>query len=161
MIIKGRYLVEHIRKGKTLAKYLIPNGIVNVGLDDLLDVMFRNQTQSSTWYAALVDGAGFTAFDASDTMSSHTGWTEFTDYDEVVRQAWTPVNIGTGIILNTSYATYNINASGTVKGFFIVSDDTKSGTSGTLWSTAQFTNGDKSVVSGDIIKVQYQLTASA
>jgi hypothetical protein len=51
-----------------------------------------------------------------------------------------------------------MNASGTVKGIFITSNNTKSGTSGKLWSTALF-SADVPVVNGDQLKITYTLNA--
>jgi hypothetical protein len=52
--------------------YAFPNGIVDVGMNSLLDVYFHAQTQITTWYIALVNNSGHTTANA-DTMASHTG----------------------------------------------------------------------------------------
>ena len=67
------------------------NDITNAGKNALLDSFFRNQTQPAAWYFGLVDNSGFSAFAAGDTMSSHSGWTEFTTYSDSTRVAWTTV----------------------------------------------------------------------
>ena len=56
-------------------------------------------------------------------------------------------------------ADFNITASGTIHGIFVTSDNTKSGTTGTLWSTAPFA-APLSVNNGDLLKVTYTLSAS-
>lgn len=151
-------VVEHIRDGKTIAVYETKNGIVDVGINSLLDVGFRNQTQIATWYAGIIDNASFSALAAADTMSSHAGWLEFTDYTEAVRQTWSMDAAASRAISNsTTPMTFSINDTGTIKGIFVTSVDTKSGTTGTLWATALFAS-NVAVSSGDILKVTYTIS---
>jgi hypothetical protein len=49
----------------------------------------------------------------------------------------------------------------TVKGLFLISDSTKGGTTGTLFSTAAFTGGTQAVNSGDTLKVTYTVAATS
>lgn len=149
--------VEHIRDGKVIGVYDTCNGIVDVGVNSLLDVGFRNQTQISTWYMGLVDNSGFSAFAAADTMGSHSGWNEFTNYSESVRQTWSPAAASSRSISNSTAVEFSIDGSGTVKGIFVTSDDTKSGTTGTLWATAAFSS-NVSVVNGDVLKITYTIS---
>lgn len=151
--------VEHWRDGVKIADIEVLNGIVDVGVNSLLDVGFRNQIQIATWYMGLVDNSGFTAFADADTMGSHTGWNEFTTYSEAARVTWSPDAATSRSISNsTTSADFSINGSGTVKGIFITSDSTKSGTTGTLWATAAFAS-TVSVVNGDVLKVTYTISA--
>jgi hypothetical protein len=56
-------------------------------------------------------------------------------------------------------AVFNINATSTVGGAFLTSNSTKSGTTGTLFSAADFQSpGDRSVASGDTLNVTYTLS---
>ena len=48
-----------------------------------------------------------------------------------------------------------MNASTTIKGCFLVSNSTKGGTTGTLYSAGLFTGGDQPVVSGNTLTVSY------
>jgi hypothetical protein len=59
---------------------------------------------------------------------------------------------------SASPAVFNINASATVGGAFLTSNNTKSGTTGVLFSAADFTSGDRSVITGDILNVTYTLS---
>ena len=90
-------------------------------------------------------------------MSSHAGWNEFTSYTEGNRVAWGPGSASSQSVTNSTPATFNINGSGTVKGVFIVSNNTKSGTAGTLWATALF-GADVPVTSGDQLKITYTVS---
>jgi hypothetical protein len=62
---------------------------------------------------------------------------------------------------SASPAVFNINATATVGGAFLTSDNAKSGTTGTLFSASDFTTGDRSVVSGDTLNVTYTFSLTA
>lgn len=155
----GKFIIEHIRNGNVIGRYEFPNGVTNVGKNLLLDVMFKDGSQvaSSSWYLGLIDNSGYSALSASDTMASHAGWNEFTSYSESTRVAWGPGAASSQTTTNSTPATFNVNGSGTVKGVFCVSNNTKSGTSGTLWATALFT-ADVPVVNGDQLKATYSVS---
>lgn len=91
-----------------------------------------NDLASSTLYVLLIDATNFTAFSDDDTMASHAGWTELTSYSESVRQTW--VNTGTsgGSITNTPGAVFTCNDASSAIGWALVTNSTKSGTTGTL-----------------------------
>lgn len=157
--LKGRYVIEHLdSEGNLKGQYEIPNGIVDEGLNNILDVMFHGESQTATWYIGLVDNDGWTAWSDSDTLSSHAGWSEFTDFTEANRVAWTEGAASSRSMTNAATCDFSINASGNVKGIFISSNDVKStGNTGTLWSTAAFS----SVVAtsnGDTLKVTYTVS---
>lgn len=157
---KGRFVIEHRDKnGRLKGKYEIPNGIVNEGKDKILDVMFNDGTAvaNNSWYIGLVDNSGYTGLAAADTMSSHSGWNEFTSYSEANRVAWGSGAAASQSTTNASPATFNISGSGTVKGVFVTSNNTKSGTSGLLWATALF-SADVPVSNGDQLKVTYTVS---
>jgi hypothetical protein len=59
----------------------------------------------------------------------------------------------------TVTASFNINATSTVGGAFLVSNSTKGGTTGTLYSAADFGSpGDRAVVNSDVLTVTYTLS---
>lgn len=158
MGLKGRFRVEHYDKDNKLkATYRFPNGIVDVGLNKILDDMFDAGTQSTTWYIGLVDNASFTAFANADTMASHAGWIENTDYTQTARPEWTAGTPAARSITNAATVDFSINATITLKGIFIVDSSTKSGTAGTLWSTAAFAS-NVSAVNGDTLKITYTVS---
>jgi len=128
---------------------IIPNG----GLNDLLSVWLKSGTQTTTWYILLVDNASFSAFAAADTMSSHSGWIENTDYDESVRQTWTGSAISGQSTDNTaSPAVFTISTTITIKGAAFVSNNTKGGTTGILASEAAF-DSNRSLVDNQTLSV--------
>ena len=140
-----------------------PNLVVNGGLQDMNNKYFLGSAYTATWYIGLY-GAGSTNNPAaSDTMSSHAGWTEVVPYSQATRPACTfatPTTANPSVATNSaSPAVYSINATATVGGAFLTSNNTKSGTTGTLYSASDFTSpGDRSVVSGDTLNVSYTLS---
>lgn len=157
---EGHYLVKLFRKGRLVATRRITNGIVNVGLDYVLNTSFRAGAAITTWYIAPIDNAAFSQLVATDTMAAHAGWAEWTDYDEAVRQTWTIVAPVSQQLTNTaSKVSLAINANGTIKGMFLVSDNTKGGAGGTLFSTGLFDDGDLVVQNGDQTEITYILSA--
>jgi hypothetical protein len=156
--VKGVFKVEHIRGGKVLSVQEFNNGVTNVGKDSMLDIMFHATTQITAWYLGLIDDAGTPTLAATDTMASHPGWAEFTNYSEANRVAWAEDAASGQSITNSVAATFNISgAGGTVHGPFLVSNNTKSGSTGTLWATAAFA-APVAVSSGDQLKVTYTVS---
>lgn len=156
---KGLWSIELWRDGKCIHKEDAPNGVTNVGKNSILGVQFHADTQITAWYLGLIDASGYSALAAGDTMSSHAGWTELTGYSQATRPQWSPDAAASQAITNSTLVQFDINATGTLKGGFLVSNSTKGGTTGTLWGTALF-SGDIPVSNGDILKVTYTVSAS-
>jgi hypothetical protein len=142
-----------------------PNLVVNQGLQDMNTTYFNSGTQVTTWYVGLITGPGSgTTIAAGDTLASHAGWTEFTDYTGNRKAAvfGTATTADPSVITNTaSPAQFAITgAGGTVAGAFLGSVAT--GTSGVLFSASDFQSpGDRVVVSGDTLNVQYTFSLDA
>jgi hypothetical protein len=131
--------------------------VTSVGKDDVLNKYFKGSAYTASWCVGL-KGAG--AAVAGDTMASHGAWTEVTGYSEAVRQILTLGTVSAGSVSNTaSKATFSINATVTIAGAFVVSDGTKSGTTGTLYSAGDF-SASRGLASGDSIQVTVTLTAA-
>jgi hypothetical protein len=159
MDLKGKFQVEHRNpEGHLLGVYDFPNGIVDEGLNHILDTEFHGSSQISTWYIGLVDNSGWTSFADADTLADHSGWSENTDFSEGARVEWQEDAASVRTITNSTTADFSINATGNIKGIFVSSNSTKAtGNTGTLWSTAAFS----SVVvvgSGDTLKVTYTVS---
>ena len=150
-------LYQQFRNGVLIDEDLTHNGITVGGKNSLFNIMFGGGSQITTWYFGLIDNSATTLNDSTDTMGSHS-WAENTAYAETVRQTWSPGSASAASITNATAATFTINATGTLYGMFVVSNNTKSGTTGTLWSTAAFST-TKSVASGDTVKLTYTLSA--
>jgi len=141
------------------------NLVVTAGLKYMAGSALTSITQITTWYLGLITGPGSgTTIAAADTMASHAGWTEFVNYSNANRVTATLATATTAtpsVVTNTaSPAVFNINgAGGTVAGAFLTSANDKSGTTGTLFSAADFDSpGDRTVVNGDTLSVTYQFS---
>jgi hypothetical protein len=141
------------------------NLVVNQGLQNMVAAYLDAATQTTVWYIGLITGPGSgTTIAAADTLASHAGWTEFTDYSGNRKTATfgTATTADPSVIDNTaSPASFSITgAGGTVAGAFLASVDT--GTSGTLFSASDFQSpGDRVVVSGDTLNVSYTFSLDA
>jgi hypothetical protein len=164
----GRFVIEcYDKDGKLKWVDDSKNLVVNVGLQYMAGTALDGSTARITsWYLGLYGAASSNDPAAGDTMSSHAGWTEVTDYTEATRPAATFVAATTAnpsVVTNSaSKAQFTMNATVTVGGAFLTSDNTKSGTTGTLFSAKDFNSpGDRSVVSGDVVLVTYTFSLSA
>lgn len=157
-LLSGRFDLKLIRDKEVILKETVKNAITNAGLNAILDIMFAGSTQITTWYGGLIDNAGYTALDNADTMGSHTGWAESVAYSDGTRPAW-PEDAASGqIMTNTTSMDFNINGAATLKGIFLTSSSTKSGTTGTLWCTAPFA-ANIVVANLDVLQITYSVTA--
>lgn len=142
-----------------------PNLVVNQGLQNMNSVYFNSGAQTTTWYVGLITGPGAsTTIAAGDTLATHAGWTEYTDYSGNRKAAvfGTATTADPSVISNTaSPAQFAITgAGGTVAGAFLCSVAT--GTSGILFSASDFqAPGDRVVVSGDTLNVTYSFSLDA
>ena len=164
MSAKGVYKVQcHDAQGNLKWEDENHNLVVNVGLQDMNAKYFTGSAYTAAWYLGLYGAGASNTPAASDTMSSHAGWTEVTAYSQSTRPACTfgtPTTANPSVATNSaSAATFSINATTTVGGAFLTSSNTKGGTTGTLFSAADFSSpGDRSVVSGDTLTVTYTLS---
>lgn len=133
------------------------NGIVDEGLEALLDAYFNAGTQPANFYIGLIDNATFSAFAGADTMSSHAGWDEDTTYSEATRPEWAPGAAASRAVTNATTVDFSINGTTAIYGIFISTNNTKSGTTGVLWATAAFSSV-ASVENGDTLKVTYTVS---
>ena len=143
------------------------NLVVNAGLAYMAGSALTSVTQITSWYLGLVTGPGSgTTYAAGDTMASHAGWTEDTNYSNGTRVAATFVTATTAnpsVVTNSaSPAVFNINGTTTIGGAFLTSGSVKGGTTGTLFSAADFGSpGDRSVVNSDTLSVTYTFSLAA
>jgi len=174
--LRGRFVVEHYRKGVKIAEYEFPNGITNQGKNKLLDVMFHGVSAITTWWLGLISNSGYSALAAGDVyaqIGGTNGWTEFTDYTDAgnsgsssTRPEWTEGAASSQSITNSSPVVFDITGSGTVKGLFLVGGAAGAQTKGDnaasgaiLWATALFGSGDVAVNADDQLKVTYTVSA--
>ena len=142
------------------------NLVVNQGLQDMNTKYFKGSSYTAAWYIGLYGAGSSNDPTANDTAASHPGFTEVTPYSNATRPACTfgtATTADPSVIDNTSSAaSFTINATETVGGAFLISDNTKGGSAGVLFSAADFASpGDRSVVSGDTLVVSYTFSLDA
>jgi hypothetical protein len=138
------------------------NLVVNEGLQYMNQTFFKGSGYTAVWYLGLVTGPGSgTTYAAGNTLASHAGWTENTDYTGSRKT----VSFGTAstadpsVISNSaSPSAFSINGTAVIAGAFLASTTDNSGI---LFSAGDFTGGDKSVASGDTLNVTYQFSLDA
>jgi len=132
----------------------LSNLVVTVGKNDLLDQYFRGSSYNAAFFVGLKTAGSISA---ADTMSSKS-WTEITVYSNATRPAFTAaVPVGGSTDNTASPAVFNINGTATVGGCFITTNNTKGGTTGTLFSATDFAVA-RSVLSGDTLTVTYTIS---
>lgn len=140
------------------------NLVVNVGLADMNNKYFTGSSYTAAWYLGLITGPGSgTTIAAGDTLSSHAGWNENTDYSgnrKSVSFAAASTADPSVIDNSGSPAVFNMTGTATIAGAFLTSVST--GTSGILFSASDFQSpGDRAVVNGDTLNVTYQFSLDA
>lgn len=156
----GTYHLELIdRHGKLLATRDGHNAITDVGLDYCLNTTFNNLASINPFFIGLINNSPGPAPVDGDTMASHAGWVEWTAYSEPIRQDWTEGAASSQSITNAVSADFTITSPGSVWGIFLNSASDKSGTTGTLWSTANFT-APLTVVATNVVKITYTVNAA-
>jgi hypothetical protein len=163
----GKYYVEcHDKDGNLKWTAESKNLVVNAGLQYMAGTALTSVTQITTWSLGLYGSGATNSPAAGNTMDSHSSWTEVTAYSNANRVTATFATATTAnpsVVTNAaSPAAFNINGTTTVGGAFLTSNNTKGGTTGTLFSAADFGSpGDRSVVSGDTLSVTYQFSLAA
>lgn len=142
------------------------NLVVNQGLQDMNTKYFKGSGYTATWYVGLYGAAASNNPTANDTAALHPGFTEITPYSNGTRPAatfGTATTADPSVIDNSaSTASFSINTTATVGGAFLISDNTKGGSSGVLFSASDFAApGDRAVSSGDTLLVTYSFSLDA
>jgi hypothetical protein len=140
------------------------NLVVNEGLQNMNTEYFKGSSYTAAFYLGLVTGPGSgTAYAATDTLASHAGWTEFTNYSGARKAVsfGSATSADPSVITTAAAVSFTISGlGGTVAGAFLCT--VSSGTSGVLFSEADFQSpGDRVVVSGDTLNVTYTFSLDA
>lgn len=145
--------------GKLKQKGRWKNGATTVGRNTMLDNMFRTPT-SRSWYQSLINNSGFSALSAADTSASHAGWTELhAVYSNATRPAWSP-GAASSALISAAGTQFTFTSGGTAYGCFIISENTKGGTTGILWATGPF-DTVLTVANLDTLDLTYATSLSA
>ena len=172
----GVYHVEcRDKEGNLKWEETLPNLVNAVGKELMLNTLLSGSSYTTVGpFLGLISGASPT-FAAADTMSSHSGWTEFTNYtvggsavrgtasfSAATSTGTTPSNVTSKA---ATAITYTITgAGGTVGGCFLVTGsgavNTQSSTAGTLYSAGAFAVA-KITTAGDTVSVTYSTSATS
>jgi hypothetical protein len=139
------------RDGALVRQWSCPNGVTYDGMSYMLEAGFLGSSPLTSWQIGLIDGGGSPALSINDTMDSHAGWDENTDYASYpVRPAWLAINEGNATAVNAlAAASFVMTSDATIYGSFLVSS------SGVLYSTCEFYEGPQVVTDGQVLLVLY------
>jgi hypothetical protein len=143
------------------------NLVVNVGLQYMAGVALTSTTQITAWYIGLYGAIATNNPAATDTMASHAGWTEVAPYTGnrppiTFVAATLPTGSGNpSVVTNSVAVSFSITSSATVGGAFLTNTTARGVNTGTLFSAADFTGGDRAVVNLDTLNVTYTLSLNA
>jgi len=161
----GCYEIECIDADGILKwREIIDNVVQTVGKNLALDTFLAGSAYTVTGpYMGLISSTSYTGVAAGDTMASHAGWleaggTNAPTYSGNRKTAvWSAATSGAKAL--SAALSFAITSSGTIKGAFICYGsgalNTKDNTAGILWSAGTFSTGDKAVVNGDTLNVNY------
>jgi len=174
--IHGHYHVTcHDKEGNLKWEESFPNLVNAIGKQLLLDTLLRTSGTYTTVgpFLGLINSSP--TFLAADTMTSHAGWTEFTNYlvsaspvrgtavfAAATSSGLSPANITSSAATAITYTITSVG--GTVSGCFLVTGSgavsTQSSTAGTLYSAGAFAV-PKITTIGDTVAVTYTTTATS
>lgn len=161
----GRYEIEcRDASGKLKWREVIENVVQTVGKNLALDAFLAGAAYTVTGpFMGLISLTSFTAVAVGDTMTSHAGWLEAggtnapTYTGNRKTATWAAATAGAKAL--SAALSFGITSTGTVKGAFLCfgsgAVNTKDNTGGVLWSAGTFSTGDKAVVNGDTLNINY------
>jgi hypothetical protein len=167
-LISGRYRAtcRAFEGGPVLWEETFDNVVTTAGKNYMLDNFITGSSFTQVGpYMGLVSSVSWSATAATDTMSSHSGWTEAGSSNAPTFSArGTPSwSSSSGGAKSTSSAvSFTMTGSGTLEGAFIVlgsgASSTIGNTSGTLFSAGAFSGGAQPVNSGNVVTVTYSIS---
>lgn len=156
----GYFTIQHIRNGEVIHEEDSPNIVVDEGLTYILDVALSNGTQNANHYIGIFKN-NYTpvAADVAATFAGAGVANEVTtEIDEATRPAWTEAGVTSKTITNSaSPAAFTANTTVSVYGAFLISNNTKGGTTGKLVAASKFA-AVRNLVDTDVLNVTYTLT---
>lgn len=160
LFVGGKYHGQIVRNGKVIDEFEDPNLVVNEGLNSVLNIYFAGSAQITTWYLGIFEG-NYTPVASVTAATIASASTETTAYTASTRPEYTEAAASSQSITNSANrSSFVFNASKTIYGAFLISNSTKGGTTGTLFSASRFATS-KAVESGDELLLTYTFSVSS
>ena len=152
---KGRYTFDvYDALGNHIDQRITENLITDLGANHVLDVSLDSTAATAEWYIGLINNTPTPGLLAADTLASHAGWVEFTDYTGN-RQEWLRAAAAARVKASSANSVFPILGTATIWGGFVCGAAT--GTSAILMSEATFAVA-LPVVNGNTVNVTYTLS---
>lgn len=155
-ILKRMQSMEELKDERSIIN-LVPTA----GLNDVLDKYWAGSAYTAAWYMGLINDTSYTGIVAGDTMASHAGWTEDANYASATRPAVSFSAASGGVKATSATVNFSMNATTNLKGAFVASNSTKSGTTGILSSAGLFIQGDWAQINGNTLQVSFSSTLTS
>lgn len=157
--LKGKYIGQIVRNGEVIDEFEFDNLCTTEGLNYVLNASFGVSSANASWYTGLFEG-NYTPTAGAVAATVAAAATECVAYAGATRPAWTVVASTAASLTNgAARADFVFSSAKTLYGAFLISNNTKAGTTGTLFSIARFTTS-KAVDIGDELLLTYLLTAT-
>lgn len=163
MKVAGYFSYEHVRDGEVIDTWQEPNLVVDEGLNYALDVAFSGGSASTNWYIGIFKNnyTPLAANVAATFPGAGVANEATTEYSEATRPAWTEAGVSAKTITNSaSPAVFTFTGTVSIYGAFLVSTNTKGGTTGILAAASKFASV-RNMLSTDKLNVTYTLNATS
>lgn len=159
----GYFTYTHLRDGKVIDSWQEPNIVVDEGINYIMDAALSGGTPITTFYLGVFKN-NYTPL-STDVAATFPGAgvanEANTEYDEATRPTWTEAGVSAKVITNSaSPASFTFNTTITIYGAFLVSTNTKAGTTGKLIAASKFA-ASRAMIDNDVLQITYTLTGSS
>lgn len=139
---------------------IIPNLVVDEGLEHALEVIFLSGTPYADWYIELFNSDS-TPADSWTYANIGTDQTPFEDYDEVTRPEWSPASVSNLSLTASVSFTASAGVNTTIYGAYVVNVSTKGdnvSAAGVMWCATKFAT-PRVYVATEVLSVTYVINS--